>query len=73
MENIKKITLRDYYDGLPSSSSPKTEFVTKIAYLTGKSHMAVMNWISGRAKPKDDKDLEILSRESGIPTEDLFE
>ena len=71
-ENLEKITLQSYYDKLENATYPKTEFVNRVAYLTGKTTSTVRNWISGRTRPDDPAHVQILSEQTGIPAEELW-
>lgn len=68
----EKMTLQDYYKGLPSSISPKTEFINEVSSKTGKSHVTVSNWVHGKTRPNDPKDLVVLSELTGLSINDLF-
>lgn len=72
-ENLPKMTLRGYYDSLPNSSHPKTEFVNEVASKTGVSTATVRNWISYGMKPNNPKHCEILSEITGIPVDNLWD
>ncbi len=71
-EKRQKITLKDYYEGLPAASYPKTEFLNRLSTLCNTSTATVRNWIRGVAKPHKNKCIEILARETGIPKECLW-
>ena len=71
-EKSEKITLKDYYNGLPTSISPKTLFINKVQAATGKSYVTVSNWVHGKTKPSEPKDLVILSELTGLSINDLF-
>jgi len=71
-KNLKKITLQGYYEKLENATYPKTEFVNRVAYLTGKTTSTVRNWISGRTRPDEPRHLQILSKQTGIPVEELW-
>lgn len=71
-KNRQKMTLRGYYDSLPSSSHPKTEFVNDIAQRTGVSTATVRNWIAYGMRPNNPDHVQILSEVTGIPVEDLW-
>lgn len=68
----KKMTLRDYYESLPSSSHPKTEFVNDIAVRAGVSTTTVRNWIVYGMKPINPEHVEILSQATGIEKDCLW-
>lgn len=71
-ENDFKMTLRDYYYGLPETISPKTEFIGKVMERTGASYTSVRNWIVYGMKPKKQSSLKALSEITGIPVENLW-
>lgn len=71
-EKKQQMTLKGYYDGLPTASYPKTEFVNKLSILCKTSTTTVRNWIRGVAKPKQERCVEILAKETGIPKELLW-
>lgn len=68
----QKITLEGYYEGLEIATYPKTEFVNRIAFLTGATTSTVRNWIKGRTKPDKPEHIQILSEQTGIPVEELW-
>lgn len=69
----QKMTLRGYYDALPSSSHPKTEFVNGIAQRAGVSTATVRNWIAYGMRPNNPEHVQILSEVTGIPAEELWD
>lgn len=70
-QKIRK-NLNDFYESLPSSYSPKINFVREASYVCGVTENTVRNWIKGRNKPIEMAHLEYLSRVTGIPVERLF-
>lgn len=72
-EKSSKMTLKDYYLSLPDASYPKTEFINKIALETGVTASTVRNWIKYGMKPNSKEHVAILSRETGIPEDELWE
>ena len=66
-----KMTLRGYYSSLPEAMHPKTEFVNKVAKLTGASTASVRNWILGM-KPQNHEHIKILSEVTGISEDCLW-
>lgn len=65
--------LSEYYDGLSAvPEPPKTKFVREVSLVCGVSEMTVRSWIKGRAKPSNPDHLEILSKATGIPKDELF-
>lgn len=67
-----KMTLRDYYYGLPETISPKTEFIIKVMKETEASYASVRNWIVYGMKPKKQSCIKALSEITGIPADDLW-
>jgi hypothetical protein len=67
------MTLTDYYEKLPKLVAPKTDFVRRVATRCGVETGTVRFWIKGRSKPCNPEHLSILSEETGIPAEDLFQ
>jgi hypothetical protein len=73
MTVIKEIvTLSDYYEALPPVVAPKTNFVKRISERTGKQESTVRLWVKNKSKPDDPKDFEILSEETGLSIDKLF-
>lgn len=70
----KKMTLRDYYKGLPARviTADKADFLERIAKRCEVSESTVRNWCMYGFKPRYEKYIKILSEETGIPAEDLF-
>lgn len=64
--------LKEYYEKLPHSSSPKMEFVRDLTRNLGVTETAVRNWIQGRARPADKEHIKYISKVTQIPAEDLF-
>jgi len=65
-------TLKDYYNGLPSQTSPKADFVNKAAELCEVSPQTIRLWIRGLFKPSRKEFYRKLSELTGIPENDLF-
>lgn len=72
-EKKQKLTLKGYYLQIPEASHPKTDFVNEIAMEAGVSSATVRNWVIYGMKPANKKHVEILSRKTGIPAEDLWD
>lgn len=72
-EKKQKMTLKGYYLQIPDSSHPKTEFVNEIAMEAGVSVATVRNWVIYGMKPQNKKHVEILTKKTGIPAEELWE
>lgn len=71
-KNKEKMTLRDYYEGLPDAECPKTNFINSIVVKTGVSATTVRNWIFYGMKPANDKHISVLVELTGIPVEELW-
>lgn len=72
-EKVGKITLKDYFNGLPKATFPKTEFINKIAAMTGVSYQTVRNWCIYGMKPANEEHVKALVKVTGIPKEELWE
>lgn len=72
-EKVAKLTLKGYYLQIPEASHPKTDFVNEIAMEAGVSVATVRNWVIYGMKPANKKHIEILSRKTGIPADELWE
>jgi len=69
---MEKMTLKSYYESLPEPTAPKTEFVRKIAKLCEVGEPTVRLWIRGLWKPSNPEHIAIISKETGITADDLF-
>lgn len=70
------MNLREYYQKLKSAErmpTPARQFILTIAAKTGKSPKTIQQWLCGAQYPGDDESLRILSEETGIPAEELFQ
>jgi hypothetical protein len=67
------MNLSDYYESLPKPVAPKTDFIKRIASLCNVDDQTVRFWIKKSTKPNNPNHLDILSEETGIPVEKLFE
>lgn len=67
------MTLADYYKQLKADVPPKKAFINKIAERCGVETYTVRVWISGKSRPSQQKYLDILSEETGINQNDLFD
>ena len=72
-EKVRKMTLKGYYSQLPDATHPKTDFVNEVAIEAGVSAATVRNWVIYGMLPQNKSHVEILSRKTGIPVEDLWE
>ena len=66
------MTLIEYYNKLPSSISPKTDFIKKAAKLCNVETATVRNWIMGRRKPMNPEHVKILALITNLKEEELF-
>lgn len=71
-KNTKTMSFRDFYESLPSSVSPKKDFVEGIAALCDVDQATVRNWIFGRAVPKRESHLQKLAEITGLSIDKLF-
>lgn len=69
----EKLTLRGYYDGLPTSVNPKTKFINEVIFKTGVSANTVRNWVRYGMRPTDPNHVKVLVELTGIPEENLWE
>jgi len=72
-EKVQKMTLKGYYLQLPDANHPKTDFVNEVAIEAGVSAATVRNWVIYGMKPQNKSHVELLSRKTGIPVENLWE
>lgn len=66
----KEMTLRDYFDSLPSFE--RRPFIKKISDLCDVSEATSYNWVFGRNRPAKASIYRTLSEITGIPQESLF-
>lgn len=62
--------LISYYQTLGRNC--KTKFIRKVASQCNISSNAVLKWVFGDCKPSRLEYIDVLSKESGIPAENLF-
>ena len=72
-DNGIKMTLKDYYESLPKTTSPKTEFLKRVVDECGVSFGTAINWAKRGMHPADETHLPTLSKLTGIPEEELFD
>lgn len=65
--------LKNFYRGLEAKTPPKTAFIRRVAERCGVSLHTVRFWVWGKTKPHDASSYEVLSEETGIPIDKLFE
>ena len=66
------MTLKEYYDGLPEKSAPKSDFIREVTRVCGVTPCTVRNWIKGSFNPGRREQRSILARITGIPERELF-
>ena len=55
-DNGIKMTLKDYYESLPKTTSPKTEFLKRVVDECGVSFGTAINWAKRGMPPADETD-----------------
>lgn len=70
-----KITLRDYYNGLPDARqvAPRKELIIEVATKCGVPFWTARSWLAYGNVPRNKKHLEVLSEITGIALEDLYD
>lgn len=71
-QKAAKMTLKDYYKGLPDATCPKTDFLNEVQRRTGMSLSSVRNWITYGMKPNNPQHRHIVAEITGIAEEDLW-
>lgn len=66
------MTLPDYYESLPNSISPKSEFVREISKRCEVTHQAIHRWIKKGLMPASKEHCDIISEVTKIPATILF-
>lgn len=74
MENMTSEcqNLNEFYMNLPRATTPKTDFVKRIAFRCETDPQTVRLWIRGKSKPSKQEYIKILAEETGIKEENLF-
>lgn len=74
MDKKGNITLRDYYHSLPENQiiSPRRDILERVAKKCGVSLVTVRNWFLYGYAPRDKKHLKIISKETGLSIEALY-
>lgn len=67
------MTLKEYYQNLPKSTAPKTEFLKKIVIGCDVSFTTARHWVDGLFKPQSKELIGKLSEITGIPEDELWE
>ena len=65
---MDKTNLMIFYENCPN----KYKFARLVAFKTGVSVNGVLNWCKGYCKTVDEYKLAVLSEETGIPKDELF-
>lgn len=70
----KKMTLRDYYDGLPDAYvvSPKKNLLRKISEKCGVPMATARAWMKYGIQPRDKSKIALLAEATGIAPEDMW-
>ncbi len=73
-ERSETITLRDYYLSLPKAKviAPRKEFLESIAKKCEVTISTARNWVMYGMKPQKQSHVEVISRETGLPADRLF-
>lgn len=66
------MNLQEFYKRIPEQTSPKSDFITKVAKELNVSEATVRLWVYGKTRPRDEKHLIRLSELTGIPKDKLF-
>jgi transcriptional regulator with XRE-family HTH domain len=73
MLKMAKTKFREIYDSLPARAgkAPKTVWIERLAKICMVSEQTVRCWVYGTQKP-DALKLSIISKELGVPADELF-
>lgn len=66
------MSLQKFYKNIPEQSSPKSDFIARVAKELSVSEATVRLWVYGKTKPRDVSHLSKLSKITGIPEDQLF-
>ncbi len=74
-EKRNKMTLKDYFRNIPRTKivAPRCELIRKIAEKCNVPETTARSWFVYGIIPRNEKFIEILSEETGIPVEDMWE
>lgn len=72
LHNRARMNLKDYYMSLPEKENPRTDFLYRIVFRTGKTLQTVRNWVLYGMRPQRAEYRKIISEETGIPESDLW-
>ena len=71
MEEIQKMTLKGYYDGL-GKISPRATFIRRVASKCNVTESTVRNWVLHGMTPQRYTYIKVLEEETGIKEENLW-
>lgn len=71
--STKAKSIKEFYKKLPSSISPKSDFLREISQRCGVTYMTARNWVVYGMKPSNREHFKVLSELTGIPEDHLFE
>lgn len=66
------LTLKGYYKNLPAPTYPKKDFIRTVAAKCDVSETTVRNWVMYGFRPDNEVHIDVLSKETGIPVEELW-
>ena len=66
------MTLQHYYESLPGFVDSKKNFIDRVSERCNVSRIAARFWAKGIRRPSNPEHLIILSEETGIPVENLW-
>lgn len=72
MKKTKKMTLKDYYEGIPLRNAPRNEFVKEVARRCSVSEQTVRNWCLYGIKPQSYEHVNVLIELTGIEAKNLW-
>lgn len=70
-KKVQNMTLRDYYDSLPSASFPKADFVKRLTIECHCTDACVRGWLRGASVPNKWR-REKVAEITGISEESLW-
>lgn len=71
-EKNKGLPLWGYYNSLPESASPKSDFLREVSLRCGVSPTTVRNWIFFNTRPSKPEYIKAISEITGIPESELW-
>ncbi len=72
-KKVEKMTLKDYFKGLPLRKSPRKDFIREVSARCGVSEQTVRNWCIYGMRPQDFRHVKVLSEITGINEECLWD